>query len=187
MTLEEMRTFDILSADLVVFDTEFTSLDFQTNELLEIGFVKLKALTHEVLTEGDIKIKADLTHASEDSLKLIGYNQEEWDKEAVTPKEGLEEFLKHTDSCVLVAHNIANDWMVIKNALAKSNLKENFHYKSIDTFTLGWYVLQGKPEFTTFSLREMAKYFKVDQGQKHRAIDDARATAEVFKKLISHE
>jgi len=186
MSNEDVKQFLVKNADLVVIDTEFSSLEYDKSELLEIGFVKLRAKTFEVLAEGDIKIRpSHIETASPESLEVIGFDQEEWDREGVDLRTGLEMFLSNTDQCMLVAHNLPADWMVIRKALEGVGLKENFYYKGLDTFSLAFSKLAGESGFERYSLGELAKYFKVDEGQKHRAIDDARATAEIFKKLIA--
>ena len=186
MSNEDIKQFFVHKADLVVVDTEFTNLEFDKSELIEIGFVKLEAETYKVLEEGDIKIKpSHIETASPESLDVIGYDEEEWNREGVDLKTGLEQFLSHTERCLLVAHNLPADWMVLRRGIDQVGLKENFYYKGLDTFSLAFAKLVNEPGFERYSLGELAKYFNVDEGQKHRAIDDARATAEVFKRLIN--
>lgn len=186
MSNENVKQFFVKDADLMVLDTEFSNLEFDKSELLQIGFVKLRAKTYEVLCEGDIKIKpTHIETASPESLEVVGYSQEEWDKEGVDLKTGLEMFLSNTDQCVLVAHNLPADWMVIRKAIEEAGLKENFYYKGVDTFSLAFVLLADKTGFERYSLGELAKHFGVNEGQKHRALDDARATAEIFKKLMA--
>ncbi|PIR87078.1 MAG: hypothetical protein COU11_02510 [Candidatus Harrisonbacteria bacterium CG10_big_fil_rev_8_21_14_0_10_49_15] len=189
MSTEDVKQFFVQDADLVVVDTEFTSLEFMKSELVEIGLVKLKAKTYEVIGEEDIKIKPTrIETASPKSLEIIGYSQEEWDRDGVSLTEGLQRFLNYTDQCMLVAHNLPADWMVLRRAFEEVGLKENFYYKGLDTFSLAFAKLGGVSSSTGFerySLGELAKHFGVDEGQKHRAIDDARATAEIFKKLMA--
>ena len=186
MSNQDVKQFFVRDADLVVFDTEYTSLEFDKSELLEIGLVKLKAKTFEVMAEDDIKIRpTHIETADQASLEVVGYDKEEWEREAMDLRLALEKFLSYTDQCVLVAHNLPADWMMIRRAVEEVGLKENFYYKGIDTFSLAFAKLANEPDFERYSLGELTKYFGVDEGQKHRAIDDARATAEVFKHLIN--
>lgn len=186
MTINNFKNIPLEDLDLVFFDCEFTGLEILKHELIEIGFVKAKAKTLEFIEEGDIKILPEhIETADPQSLEINGYNEEEWKKEGVSKKEGLEEFLRHTENCILIGHNVHADRMFVQKALEEAGLKSNFSYKSLDTLSLGWAKLKGQKEFKTFSLlNEMAPHFKVDTGREHRAIDDARTTYEVFKRLV---
>ncbi len=171
-------------ADLVFFDTEFTGLDWH-HELTEIGLVKVKAKTFEVMAEADIKIKpVHIETADPDALLINGYNAEEWEREGVELKAGLEKFLSYTEGVVLVGHNLPMDWMQIRKALEETNLRANYYYKGFDTFPMAWQKLRKEPKFVKFSLEELATHFGVDRGQAHRAIDDARTTYRVFLELL---
>lgn len=186
MTINEFANTPLEDLDLVFFDCEFTGTEILKHELIEIGFVKAKAKTLEFIEEGDIKILPEhIETADPQALEVNGYNKEEWDKEALGKKDGLKEFLAHTEGCMLIGHNVAWDRMFVQKALEEVGLKPNFSYKSLDTLSLGWAKLKGQGEFKTFSLlKEMAPHFNIDTGREHRAIDDARTTYEVFKKLL---
>lgn len=174
--------FIVSEADFVFFDTEMTGLDL-THELIEIGFVKVKAKTYEVITEKNIRIKPErLNDANPEALAIVGYTDEEW-KDAVDLKTGLSEFLEYTKDTVLVGHNLPFDWMQVKKSLEQVGLTPNYFYKGLDTFSLAWQKLSGKEEFKKFSLAELSAFFGIDPGQKHRALDDARTTYQVFMKL----
>lgn len=170
--------------DLVFFDCEFTGFELD-KEIIQIGFVKVRAGDLSVIAEGDIKLKPEhIENASGDALKVAGYNEQEWARDGVSQVEGFAQFLVHTEGAVLVGHNVAMDWMHLHHGLMQVGLEPNFFYKSLDTFTMAWQKLRGNPAFTKFSLSELAPYFGVDPGRAHRAIDDARTTLGVYKKLI---
>lgn len=174
----------IRERDFVFFDCEFTGLRFN-HEITEIGFVKAKAGTFEVLKERSIKLWPEhIENASPAGLEISGYNEAEWKRDGVEMKAGLEEFLTYTKDAILVGHNVSIDLMHLEKALWEHGLESNYFYKPLDTFALAWYQLQDEQEITRFSLRELANYFGIDRGRAHRAIDDARTTYQVFLKLI---
>ena len=176
----EPRVFD---RDIVFFDTETTGL-LPSAELLEIGFVKVKARTFEIIEEGDIKLKpAHIERANAESLAIVGYDEEEWNREGVDRKTGLELFLQHTDGVMLAGHNVVFDRQHVESEREEHGIQPNFFYKSLDTFVMAWSLLGDHPEFEKFSLGELARYFNIDQGRAHRAIDDAKTTYQVFLKL----
>lgn len=170
--------------DFVFFDCEFTGLRFD-HEITEIGFVKAKAGSFEILNERDIKLKPEhIENADPSGLEISGYDPEEWKREGVEMKAGLEEFLRYTKDTILVGHNVAMDLLHLEKALYEHGLQGNYFYKPLDTFALAWLQLRDDPSLTRFSLRELANYFGVDRGRAHRAIDDARTTYQVFLRLI---
>lgn len=175
---------NVADADLVFFDTETTGFDLN-KELIEIGLVKAKAKTFEIIAEKDIKIKPTrIEDADPDSLGIVGYDPEEWARDGVDLKTGLEEFLSYTDGTVLVGHAIVFDWMHVKKSLEQFEMRFNYYYKGLDTFSLAWQKLAGQPNLTHMSLRELSTYFNIPEGRAHRAIDDARMTYQVFLKLL---
>ena len=171
-------------ADLVFFDTETTGFDLN-KELIEIGLVKAKAKTFEVIAECDIKIKPTrIEDADPDALGIVGYDPIEWERDGVDLKTGLEQFLSYTEGAVLVGHNLAFDWMHVKKSLEQCGLRFNYYYKGLDTFSLAWQKMAGRPNLGHISLRELSSYFGLPEGRAHRAIDDARMTYQIFLKLL---
>jgi DNA polymerase-3 subunit epsilon len=116
---------DVRDFDLVFVDCEFTGLEAK-HEVVEIGFVKVKAGSYNVIAEKSIKIKPTrLADANPESLAISGYNEADW-KDAVDLKTGLEDFLSYTDGAMLAGQNLAIDWFFLKKSLAECGLKENY-------------------------------------------------------------
>jgi DNA polymerase-3 subunit alpha (Gram-positive type) len=177
---DEIITDDL---DLVFFDTELTGLEMH-HEIIEIGFIKVRAKTFEVIIEKQIKIKpVHLETANRDSLEIAGYKEADW-ADAVDIKTALQEFLSYTENAMLVGHNLPMDWLFLKKSLAECQLPSNFYYKGLDTFSLAWQKLRETGMFHRYSLKELSAHFNVSQGNAHRALDDARTTYEIFKKLV---
>lgn len=181
----EQKEIYVNNLDIVFFDCEMTGLT-QEHELIEIGYVKVKANTFEVIEEGDIKmLPTRIEKADPDALTVNGYNAEEWAREGVSLVDGLSAFSQKTEGAMLAGHCVTTDVFFLKKSLFEVGLPENFFYKMIDTFPLAWSALRQKEGFTKFSLNELSAYFGIDRGRAHRAIDDARTTYQVFKKLIA--
>lgn len=171
--------------DLSFIDTEFTNFALFKSELLEIGIVRVKANTFEIIDEIDIKIKpSHIETANPESLKVVGYDEKEWDEEGMDLKKGVEIFLDFVKDSILVAQNLPADWMILQKSIEECGLKPTYFYKGLDTFSLGWLLHGDKPEFPKLSLKELANHYNVDMGQHHRAIDDARTAYRIFLKLI---
>ncbi len=93
-------------------------------------------------------------------------------------------FLEFFDGCILVAHNATFD-----NSHLYRNLKDLGLYKgpipTIDTLQLARVCYGDK--LKRFNLKKsLTKFFDVELEQHHRAIYDAKATAGVFLKMLSH-
>ncbi|MFH1246285.1 MAG: 3'-5' exonuclease [Candidatus Liptonbacteria bacterium] len=176
----EIRVFD---RDLVFFDTETTGLAHSA-EITEIGYVKVKAKTFEMIGEGDIKMKPDHPElANTESMQINGYDEAEWNREAVPRLEGFKKFLSVTQDVMLVGHNLPFDRIHVERELELLGFEPNYFYKGLDTFVMAWSLLGDQPPFFKFSLGELSKFFNIDQGRVHRAIDDARTTYKVFLEL----
>ncbi len=177
--------FNVRDFDLVFVDLEFSGLDLG-QEVLEIGFVKVKAGTHEVLLEKDIKIKPKhIETADPEALKVNGYDPAEWEREGVSLEEGVAEFLKHSEGTMLVGHNLPMDWMFLQKAIETCGRKPNYLYKGLDTYSLAWLLLRGNSDIKRFSLGEICKRFGIEQLRSHRALDDAQATCKAFLSLLA--
>ena len=59
------------------------------------------------------------------------------------------------------------------------------HYHKLDTVSMTWAKLHKNPDIDHFSLREMCKHFGIENKNPHSALSDARATFELYKKLMS--
>ncbi len=179
--------FNVRDFDLVFVDLEFSGLDL-SKEVLEIGFVKVKAGTYEVLLEKDIKIKPTLIEeADPDALAVNGYDPAEWEREGVDLRTGITEFLRHTEGTMLVGHNLPMDWMFLQKSIEACGLKPNYLYKGLDTYSFAWLLLRDHPEIRRFSLEELTKLFNIERVKAHRALDDAKATYQVFLRLAQQK
>lgn len=173
--LTNFYNIDMKDKTYVVFDIETTGLSNFTNKIIEIGAVKIKNdkivdLYQEFVNpkEGLTEFISELTGITNDML----VNAEEIDK--VLPR-----FLEFSKDSILVAHNADFDMgFIIENA---NKLNINFKPIFIDTLYLARAI---RPDLKNHKLNTLAKEFKVSLLNHHRASDDAKATAEIFIKMI---
>ncbi|HNW71806.1 MAG TPA: 3'-5' exonuclease [Candidatus Paceibacterota bacterium] len=170
--------------NLAFTDLETTGLNILKHEIIEIGCVitdyKLK-----VIEEFEIKIKPEnIENADLVALKVNGYNDEDW-KDAMSLKNALHIFSDKAKDCIMVGQNVAFDSWFLEYNFAKLNLKNTLHYHRLDTISIAWAKLHKKEEVNHFSLREMCKYFGIKNENPHRALSDAQATFELYKKLMN--
>lgn len=164
-------------------DIETTGLDLLRHEIIEIGCV-ITTPNLSVLEELEIKIKPEhIEKADPVSLKVNRYNSDEWGN-AVTLREALEILRVKTENCIMVGHNVAFDSSFLEYAFEKNDITNIMHYHRLDTVSVAWAKLHHDPGLEHFSLHEMCVRFGIKNEQAHRALSDARATFELYKKLM---
>ncbi len=159
----------------VVFDIETTGLDKYNEEITEIGAVLVengqvtKRWGTFVNPEKPIPAKiTELTSITDDMV-------------ADAPKigEALPEFFEFAKGAVLVAHNAKFDTGFIKEKAKKCGLKYNFGH--LDTLMLAKCLY---PDLANYRLNTLTKHLNVVLENHHRAVDDAKATADIFVKML---
>ncbi|KND62481.1 exonuclease domain-containing protein, partial [Candidatus Phytoplasma phoenicium] len=166
----------------VVFDMETTGFSKTQDHIIEISAVKIinGQITDQVFDElvnpgPEVQLNSNIT-------KLTGIRQEDLNNkpflENILPK-----FLAFIKNQVLVAHNAKFDIDFLEEKIKKLNL--TFEQPLfIDTLALSQQYFSKYLKY--FSLKRLIKSFKVKiiEGQYHRALFDARATALVLIKMF---
>jgi len=179
-----LHAINIHAPTLLFVDTELTGFELD-KEIIEIGYVKVDSTTMAVLEEGVMKLLPEhIERANSEALAINGYDAALWKKKGMPQSDGLRRFAEIAQGTLLVGHNISFDWMHIVSNFERHGIVPPFFYKPLDTFSMAWQKLRGAAAFERFSLEELARHFGVDRGTAHRALDDARTTFAVFKKLI---
>ena len=167
-----------LDGEFVVFDLETTGFSSKNDKIIEIGAVKIKngeiidRFSEFVNPERMIPAEIiDLTGITDDMVK-------DAEKiEIILPK-----FMEFTGDATMVAHNAAFDISFIKKNL--KDLGKTFKNQVMDTVPLARFLY---PELKRVKLNTVAKHLGVSLENHHRAVDDAKATADIlvisFKKL----
>lgn len=168
-------TDSTLDDEFTVFDIETTGLSNINDEIIEIGAVKIKEGkiidTFETFVNPKIPISSFIT-------KLTGID-ESMVKDAPSIEEILPKFLEFSSNSVLVAHNANFDVSFIKSKAKKFNL--NVNNTVLDTLELSRHLYK---DLKNYKLDTLAEHLQVKLEHHHRAVDDARATAEIFIKTI---
>lgn len=163
------------NSSFVVFDIETTGLNKQDDKITEIGAVKIK--NGEIIDRWSSFVNPE-RHIPEHISELTSITD---DMVADAPKisEILPEFLEFSKGSVLVAQNARFDTGFIKIFCDRLGLEYNF--PCIDTLILarGLY-----PELSNHKLDTLTKHLNVILENHHRAVDDAKATADIFIKML---
>lgn len=160
--------------EFVVFDLETTGLDYKTNNVTEIGAVKIKngriVETFSSFVNPKQPISSEITRLTGITNDMV--------KDAPFFEDVLPDFYKFTKNSILVGQNIQFDFGFI-----------DYYSRQID------YIFTNKMEDTmniakkhiflrNYKLKTISEALSVPLINAHRAINDALATAKVFIKLI---
>ena len=164
-------TKDIPLDDIVVFDIETTGLSARNDRITEIGAVKIRkgeiVDTFDQLVDPEILIPDNIT-------KLTGIDNT---MVANQPKisEVLPVFLDFIGDSILSAHNASFDVGFIRESLL--NMGREIKNPVLDTLQLSRVLFPG---LKNHKLNTVAKHLKVELLNHHRAVDDAKATADIL-------
>jgi len=169
--------------NLAFLDIETTGLDVIEHEIIEIGCV-LVTYELKVIEEFELKIKPEhISNADPVSLKISHYNPLLWE-DALSLKDGMEILSGKVQDAILVGQNVAFDSSFLEHAFSKNGIKNSMHYHKLDTISIAWAKFHKDIDFEHFSLREMCLYFGIKNEGIHTGLGDARATYELYKKLM---
>ena len=96
----------------------------------------------------------------------------------------MEIFTKKVKDSIMVGHNVSFDSLFLEYAYAQTSIPNSMHYHKLDTISIAWAKLHREPDLEYFSLREMCVRFGIKNERAHTALSDARATFELYKKLM---
>ncbi|MBS6559266.1 MAG: 3'-5' exonuclease [Clostridiales bacterium] len=160
----------------ICFDLETTGLNVESDEIIEVGAVKVVEgrLTEQFTCFVNIHkplspFISDLTGISDAMLQREGY-----EKQAV-----IEEFVKFCDGYALLGHNLMFDYKFMKTAASLYGLP--FEKSGIDTLDLARKFL---PELPNKKLGSLCDHYQYRNEKAHRAVYDARATAYCYEQMI---
>ena len=162
-------------ASYVVFDIETTGLKAATDEITEIGAVKIE---NGRITDRFSQLINPGRPIPPRITELTGIT-DEMVADMPSIEEVLPKFLEFCIDCVVVAHNAGFDTGFIRQKSARCGLK--FNNKIVDTLRLSRELF---PENAKHTLDAVAKRLDVSLENHHRAVDDAEATAEIFLKFM---
>ena len=165
--------------DFVVFDIETTGPKMPPSRVMEIGAVRVKQ--GRIVSEFQTLVNP-LMPIPPFIVGLTGI-KDEMVASAPTFDEVAAEWLNFADTSVLVAHNAIFDVRFINHEVSNIFPGRRMMNSHICTVSLARRLL---PELKSFRLVALAEHFAVPHPRRHRAFEDARATAQVFLRLLEH-
>lgn len=170
---------------LAFVDLEFSGLGAE-DEILQIGVVLVSQPQLEVIGEWQARVKpTHIQDGDKKSLKIVGYTAKKW-KDALELKDALEQFDAFVKGAVLVGYNVVGDFFQLKKSYHEVELVPSYHWQVLDVLSMVFCDLYHS-KLDGFRMREVIKRFRVKNQQWHDALEDARATYVLFKKLMQQK
>ncbi len=177
---------------LAFIDTETTGLDVERHEIIQIGGVVVEPKTnpdgsvaYDIVEEFEIKVKPEHIETAEKvALRVNGYDEAEW-VFAFTLKEAMTSFAEKTKDAIMVGHNLAFDFAFLMRAFSVTGVENKMHYHKLDTISIAFAKSKKREDIDKFSLYYLCQIFGIENKRAHTALADARATFELYKKLIA--
>ncbi|MBQ5311414.1 MAG: PHP domain-containing protein, partial [Oscillospiraceae bacterium] len=166
-----------LTGEMIVFDLETTGFSAKDDRIIQYGAVRLKDLemcdTFGSFVNPERNIPEKIT-------KLTGIKQSDVDN-AESERDVLLKFIEFCgDSPVLIAHNAGFDTSFIKAECARQGI--DFKFSVIDTVVMCRSML---PELKKHKLNIVAKHLQLGEFDHHRAEDDAKMLASIYRVLAN--
>jgi len=160
-----------------VFDLETTGLDISGDQIVSVGAVR--ALGARVLAGETFSTLVDPGRPIPPASIAIHGIDDAAVAGAPTPGEAIRRLKDFAHDAILVAHNAAFDLSFVRRAAQAGGFA--FDNPPFDTLLIARWLF---PDLPDHSLDALGKLLGVDAGQRHSALDDARATAAIFAKLL---
>lgn len=158
----------------VCLDLETTGLDPKKDKIIEIGAVKVKDREVVDIMETFVNPERPL---EERIIALTGIKDEQLSN-APDIKEILPKLIDFIGDDILLGHRVSFDYSFVKKAAINQRLK--FEKFGIDTLKLARKFL---PDLESRSLEFLCRHFEIEHSA-HRALADAKATSELYYKLV---
>lgn len=176
---------------VLFIDTETGGIDPIECSLFSIGIAVWE--DGSIIFEDEIYIKDDIYRTTAQALSINNIDIIQIERNGLTMHEAIEKIKEikkqyFNDMVMTVAgHNIAFDVSFIKQLYKNSNFSftDDFSHRMIDTASiLQFLYFSGRIEENISALDSALKYFNINVKKRHTALDDCKATAELFNNLI---
>jgi len=159
-----------------IIDIETTGGSAKRDRITEIAIIisdGTKVIdTYESLVNPGVSIPYNIT-------RITGINNQ-MVEDAPRFYEIAKNIVAKTEGCIFVAHNVQFDYNFIKNHFA--NLGYTFSKRRLCTVKMS---RKAFPGLKSYSLGNLIKVFKIKITDRHRAMEDARATTIIFHDILS--
>lgn len=155
-----------------VFDLETTGGNHQNDKIIEIGIVRIENM--KVSQQKGMLIRPEI-RIPDFIQKLTSISQDDV-KDAPVIEDAIDDILEMMEDSILVAHNTSFDIPFFNSVLRRLGRPE-LKNPAICTNLMTKYLI---PNLMNSNLNYMSKIFNIKHNKAHRALDDAKATAELL-------
>lgn len=160
--------------EYIVLDLEMTGLKVTRDKILEIGAVRIRNRKIEAEYQTLVNPHRKLA----DKIKLLTGITDEMAAAGMEEKEAVNGLVDFCRGLPVAGHNIALDYRFLKQSAVNHGIF--FEAEALDTLKL---VRKLFPELEKKTLDYLCGYFSIVRKQNHRALEDAKATAELLELL----
>lgn len=160
--------------DYIVVDLEMTGLDVKENSVIEIGAILVR--DGKVVETYGTLVK-NRTPILPKTIEITGIT-EEMAQSGQEEDVAMAHLLQMMQGGPLIGHNVSFDYSFIKQWAV--NHKYPVETMMVDTLKLARHFLKELPKKT---LDYLCEHFQIQRTKNHRALEDARATLELFQIL----
>jgi len=175
---EDAEARPLADTEFVVFDIETTGSKRPPCRVVEIGLCRVRAGRIVAELETLVNPRAPIPPF----ISALTGITDEMVSSAPPFERVAGEVLGFIGSAVLVAHNAAFDVSFLNHEIAQLYPGRKLFNPQLCTVSLARRVV---PDLVNHRLPTVAEHFSVPHLRRHRASDDARATAEVFIRLLT--
>ena len=161
----------------VVIDLEMTGLHPKIDAIIEIGAIRIR--NKQIVEEFQCFVNPS-RQLTEKVMDLTGITQQLVD-EGISQEEAFARIAEFVGEDILVGHNIIFDYSFLKQQAV--NQRITFEKMAVDTLKLSRRFLS-VPEKK--SLDCLCDYYGFGRENAHRALDDVKATMELYEMLEQH-
>lgn len=169
---------NLMLGNVVVFDTETTGLDVESDEVVQIACKRidqdgneLNRFTTLVKTRKGVGESEKVHHISDEQIA----------KEGMAKTEALKKFLEFTKDSVLVGHNVTFDISIMNSELERNGfpiINNDFY----DTLELARRFVRGSKNY---KLEVLTEYLSLPSVGYHDAMEDVTATSNLLLYLVN--
>lgn len=170
--------------DFVALDLETTGLNPVRDRILEIGAVKVRngciVDQYSTLVDCQMCVPPHITGLTGITNEMLEKSKEQG--KAPQAKEAIEKLIAFCEELPLLGHNISFDFGFVKQNAANCGM--SFEKDGVDTLKIAKIYLS---ELPSRSLEALCCHYGIGSETHHRAVEDALAAAELYKKLAAEQ
>ena len=170
------RNFPALPETYLTFDIETTGLSVDTDEIIEIGAVKVANREPSDVFQALVRIEADVPS---DITELTGITNQLLSSDGRDIKEVIHDFISFAEDLPIVSHNVSFDMGFIRKAYEKCGHSMPVN-TCIDTLRLSKMLISDSSDYKLATLLE---YLGIEYNSLHRAVEDSKVTQLLFERL----